>query len=207
MPEIITLPLGNYQTNCYILRTPGSQSCAVIDPGFEADRILGLLQQEGLTLDAILLTHGHFDHVGAVKSLVKATNCKLWMHERDYSQFKNPMNAFFYPIANCDFAEVSFCEHGEVIHAGGLSFTVLDTPGHTWGSVCYLCEDAMFSGDTLFAGSCGRTDLPGGDAKVLQQSLEYLSELEEDYRVFPGHGESTRLSREKQTNPYLRGYL
>ena len=145
--------------------------------------------------------------VGAVKQLVKATACQLWMHERDYSQFKNPVNAFFYPIANCTFTEVSFCEDGEAIQAGGLTFTVLETPGHTWGSVCFLCEDALFSGDTLFAGSCGRTDLPGGESQVLRQSLEYLSELETDYRVFPGHGESTTLLHEKQTNPYLRGTL
>ena len=207
MIAIDVLPLGSYQTNCYIVRADGSKSCAVIDPGYEADTILTFLNQNGLSLDAILLTHGHFDHVGAVKALVKTTGCKLWMHERDYSQFKNPVNAFFYPIANCTFTEVNFCENGEQIHAGGLTFTALDTPGHTWGSVCFLCEDALFSGDTLFAGSCGRTDLPGGDSSVLRQSLEYLSELEENYRVLPGHGESTTLLYEKQTNPYLRGTL
>ena len=205
MIEVTTLPLGAYQTNCYILRNAACQSCVVIDPGAEADTVLAHLQQAGLSPEAILLTHGHFDHVGAVEALVEATGCRLWMHERDYSQFRNPANAFFYPIANCDFTEVSFCEHEEVIQAGGLSFTVLETPGHTWGSVCYLCEEAMFSGDTLFAGTCGRTDLPGGDGKVLRQSLRYLATLEKDYHVFPGHGESSRLSLEKQTNPYLRG--
>ncbi len=203
---IHTLPLGSYQTNCYIVRDSRASSCAVIDPGYEPDTILNFLKKEGLTLDAILLTHGHFDHVGAVEPLCKATGCRLWMHERDYSQFQNPVNAFFYPIANCDFTEVSFCENGEQIHAGGQTFTAIDTPGHTWGSVCFLCEDALFSGDTLFAGSCGRTDLPGGDASVLRQSLEYLSELEADYRVFPGHGEPTTLRCEKATNPYLRPY-
>ena len=207
MITIDALPLGSYQTNCYIVRAADAKSCAVIDPGYEADRILDFLKQEGLSLDAVLLTHGHFDHVGAVKELVKATGCQLWMHERDYSQSKNPVNAFFYSIANCTFTEVNFCEDGEAIQAGGLTFTVLETPGHTWGSVCFLCEDALFSGDTLFAGSCGRTDLPGGESQVLRQSLEYLSELETDYRVFPGHGESTTLLHEKQTNPYLRGAL
>lgn len=207
MLNITTLPLGSYQTNCYIVRAADSKSCAIIDPGYEAETILDFLKREDLSADAILLTHGHFDHVGAVKALVKATGCSLWMHERDYSQFKNPVNAFFYPIANCTFTEVNFCENGEHIRAGGLTFTVLDTPGHTWGSICYLCEDAMFSGDTLFAGSCGRTDLPGGDASVLQESLETVRGLEENYRVFPGHGESTTLLREKQTNPYLRGHL
>ena len=204
MLSITTLSLGSYQTNCYIVRAADSNSCAVIDPGYEADTILDFLKQECLSLDAILLTHGHFDLVGAVKELVKATGCRLWMHERDYSQFRNPVNAFFYPIANCTFTEVNFCEHDEQIHAGGLTFTAIETPGHTWGSVCYVCEDAMFSGDTLFAGSCGRTDLPGGDAAVLRESLEALAELEENYRVFPGHGESTTLHQEKVTNPYLR---
>ena len=204
MLKIHALPLGSYQTNCYIVHREGSDRCAVMDPGYEADTILRFLEREGLSLEAILLTHGHFDHVGAVKELCKATGCRLWMHERDYSQFRNPVNAFFYPIANCTFTEVNFCEHAEQIEAGGLVFTVLETPGHTWGSVCYLCEDAMFSGDTLFAGSCGRTDLPGGDGSVLKQSLEFLSGLETDYRVFPGHGESSSLAREKATNPYLR---
>ena len=207
MLKIHTLTLGLYQTNTYIIHEASSKSCCVIDPGYEATTIAEKLEDLGLTLDAILLTHGHFDHVGAVKGLAKATGCQVWMHERDYSQFKNPVNAFFYPIANCTFTEVNFCEDGEAIQAGGLTFTVLETPGHTWGSVCFLCEDALFSGDTLFAGSCGRTDLPGGESQVLRQSLEYLSELETDYRVFPGHGESTTLLHEKQTNPYLRGAL
>jgi glyoxylase-like metal-dependent hydrolase (beta-lactamase superfamily II) len=154
-----------------------------------------------------LLTHGHFDHVGAVESIVKATGCALWMHQGDYSQFKNPTNAFFYPLANSDFTEIQFCEEAETIHAGGLDFTVWETPGHTWGSVCYLCRDALFCGDTLFAGSCGRTDLPGGDRKTMLATLSRLSEIKEDYRIFPGHGESSTLRREQQTNPYMRGYL
>ena len=117
------------------------------------------------------------------------------------------MNDYLYPIHDTDFCEVSFCEEGEVISAGGLHFSVMETPGHTWGSVCYLCEDAMFCGDTLFAGSCGRTDLPGGDRVAMQNSLERLSEIDTDYRVFPGHGESSTLLHEQKTNPYMGGYL
>ena len=155
-------------------------------------------------MDAVLLTHGHFDHVGGVETIVKATNCALWMRESDYTQFKNPQNDFFYPIHDCDFTEVRFCEEGEQIHAGGLTFTALETPGHTWGSVCYLCEDALFSGDTLFAGSCGRTDLPGGDWQTIMLSLERLAEIEGNYTVYPGHGESTTLAKEREQNPYMR---
>ena len=165
------------------------------------------MAQLGLTLDAILLTHGHFDHVGAVEALVKATGCKLWMSQSDYTQRKNPMNDYLYPLHDQTFCEVSFCEEGEAIPVGGLTFRVMETPGHTWGSVCYLCEDAMFCGDTLFAGSCGRTDLPGGDRVTMLNSLERLSQMDTDYRVFPGHGESSTLSHEQKTNPYMGGYL
>ena len=207
MPKIDVLPLGAYQTNCYIVWAGDSKSCAVIDPGYDPQVILSRLDELGLTLDAILLTHGHFDHVGAVEALVKVTGCRVWMKEADYTQHKNPMNDYLYPIHDADFCNFYFCEEGEIISAGGLKFSVMDTPGHTWGSVCYLCEDAMFCGDTLFAGSCGRTDLAGGDRVVMMNTLERLSELEKDYRIFPGHGESSTLRHEQQTNPYMRGCL
>lgn len=204
MVTIHTLVLGAYQTNCYIVHDDSSKSCAVIDPGYEPEKILTLTDKLGLTVDAVLLTHGHFDHVGAVEALVSRTGCKLWMKEADYTQKPSPIASFFYPIHDCDFTEVSFCEEGEQIHAGGLMFTVLETPGHTWGSVCYRCEDVIFTGDTLFAGACGRTDLPGGDAQWLRRSLARLAALEEDPTVYPGHGESSSLAREKRYNPYLR---
>ena len=198
------LTLGAYQTNTYIVHDHASSSCVIIDPGYEPEKILNTVAQLGLTVDAILLTHGHFDHVGAVEAIVENTGCKLWMNEADWSQFPNPVTAYFYPIANCDFTEVWFCEDQEDISAGGLSFLVLTTPGHTHGSVCFQCERALFTGDTLFAGSCGRTDLPGGDPKWLRWSLERLAELDGDYTVYPGHGESTTLAQEKRYNPYMR---
>ena len=207
MLKIDVLPLGAYQTNCYIVWAKDSSRCAVIDPGYEPLAVLSRLAELGLTLDAILLTHGHFDHVGAVEALVKSTGCKLWLSQSDYTQRKNPMNDYLYPIHDRDFCEVSFCEEGEIICVDGLKFSVMETPGHTFGSVCYLCEDAMFCGDTLFAGSCGRTDLPGGDRVVMMDTLERLSGLKEDYRIFPGHGESSTLHHEQQTNPYMGGYL
>ena len=207
MLKIHTLTLGLYQTNTYIIHEENTKSCCVIDPGYQANTILEKLDALGLTLEAILLTHGHFDHVGAVKGLANATGCQVWMHERDYSQFKNPTNLYFYPLANCDQPPIHFCEEAEAISAGGLTFYVMETSGHTWGSVCYLCEDAMFCGDTLFAGACGRIDLPGGDRAAMVNSLERLAEMTADYRVFPGHGGSSTLFREQQTNPYLGGCL
>ena len=207
MMKIDILPLGSYQTNCYIVWDGASDCCAVIDPGYDPQRILTHLDKRGLNLDAILLTHGHFDHVGAVEALVKATGCKLWMSQSDYTQFKTPQNDFFYPIHDCDFTEVRFCEEGEIIRVGQLTFSVMETPGHTYGSVCYLCENAVFSGDTLFAGSCGRTDLPGGDWNTIEQSLARLAELDGDLTVYPGHGGSTTIKQEQRTNPYLRGSL
>ena len=197
-----TLPLGAYQTNCYIVQN--GANCVIIDPGYAPDTILRFLQAQNLTADAILLTHGHFDHVGAVEKLVEATGCTLWMSEGDWSQKRNPINAYFYPIANCDFTEVLFCEEGEEISAAGLSFSVMATPGHTYGSVCYRCGDALFSGDTLFAGSCGRTDLPGGNWATIQESLCRLAELPENLTVYPGHGAATTIETEKRQNPCLR---
>lgn len=204
MIQIDTLVLGSYQTNCYIVRNSASQSCAVIDPGYEAGKVLDSVKKLGLTIDAVLLTHGHFDHVGAVEEIVTATGCKLWMRESDWSMPNSPMHNYLFPLANCDFTEVLFCEDFEEITAGGLTFTVWETPGHTWGSVCYFCQDVIFSGDTLFAGSCGRTDLPGGDWKTIQNSLARLAELEGDYRVCPGHGPATTLKTEKRANPYMK---
>ena len=204
MLKIHTLTLGNYQTNTYIVHNSESTTCAVIDPGYEAQTILKKVADLGLTVDAVLLTHGHFDHVGAVEEIVEATGCKLWMSESDWSQFPNPVTAYFYPLANCDFTNVHFCEEDEHIHAGGLTFVTWRTSGHTWGSVCYVCADAIFSGDTLFAGSCGRIDLPGGDRDAMLRSLERLAEVEGDYTVYPGHGPKTTLATERMCNPYLR---
>ena len=204
MIAIHTLPLGAYQTNTYIAYEHGSKSCVIIDPGYEASVILDKVSQLGLTVDAILLTHGHFDHVGAVLQIQKATACPIWMSQSDYSPARHPLRSMMYPLADTTAAEIHFCEEGEVIQGGGLAFHTLETPGHTWGSVCYLCGDALFSGDTLFAGSCGRTDLPGGDWATITKSLRRLKEIEADLRVFPGHGESSTLADEKKYNPYLR---
>lgn len=203
MLHIETLPLGAYQTNCYLVWEENSPTCVVIDPGYSPEVVLEKAARAGKTIQAVLLTHGHFDHVGGVRTLVEKTGCALWMHERDWSQTKNPAIAQMYPLANCNFCEVSFFEEGEELSLAGTQFRVYETPGHTWGSVCFAAEGALFTGDTLFAGSCGRTDLPGGDWKTIQQSLGRLAELEGNFTVYPGHGEATSLDTERKYNPYL----
>jgi glyoxylase-like metal-dependent hydrolase (beta-lactamase superfamily II) len=204
MLNILALALGDYQTNTYIVHNSDSKECVIIDPGYEAEVILAKLEALALKPAAILLTHGHFDHVGAVEEIVEATGCDLWMNRLDWELPISPMYSYLYPLANSDFAEVRFCKDGDAIQVAGLTFEVLSTPGHTAGSVCYACGDALFSGDTLFAGSCGRTDLPGGDWGNILQSLGRLSSLGKDLRVFPGHGESTTLAQEKRYNPYMK---
>ena len=194
MLKIDTLTLGLYQVNCYVVYNEGSDRCVVIDPGYEPQRILNHLKAKNLKLETILLTHGHFDHVGGVKELVAATNCKVYLHDLERTM---PEAMTAGPLYATDGFPSRFS-------IAGMEFTVLHTPGHTPGSVCLICEDAIFSGDTLFAGSCGRTDLPGGDWATILESLKRLKELPGNYRVFPGHGEDTTLSQERQYNPYLR---
>ncbi len=204
MLNIHTLVLGDYQVNCYIVHDSGANRCVLLDPGYEPETILAKLRELRLTLDAILLTHGHFDHVGAVKALVAATNCTLWMHRSDWAIASTPQTDFLYPLVNDGFTEGHFCGEGDRVRAAGLEFTVLSTPGHTQGSVCYTCENALFSGDTLFAGSMGRTDLAGASGAAMAQSLLRLKSLDKNYTVYPGHGGSTTLEKEKRYNPYLR---
>ena len=188
-----TLALGAYQTNCHILSN-GSEAI-VIDPGYEPDTILDSL--EGLTLKAILLTHGHFDHVGAVKELVAETGCEVYIHAAESTM--PPMMT-----AGPLYYTRTYAEGDTVAPIAGAELTVLHTPGHTPGSVCLLWGQELFAGDTLFAGSCGRVDLPGGDPAQMLQSLNRLASLNADYRVHPGHGPSTTLSQEKRHNPYMR---
>ena len=195
MLQVHALTLGAYQVNCYIIHDEKSTSCCVIDPGYEADTIADKLSELGLSLEAILLTHGHFDHVGAVRDLAADTGCQVYLCAEDLVMPTNLTAGKLYYTQT--YAE------GSALHLAGLDISVLQTPGHTPGSVCLLIDDTLFSGDTLFAGSCGRTDLPGGSWTDMQSSLKRLSQIEANLWVLPGHGESTMLASEKKYNPYL----
>ncbi len=195
MLNVEILPLGAYQTNCYLAWGEGSDDCIVIDPGYTPEIVLGKASDLGKTVCAVLLTHGHFDHVGGVKGIAERLGCPVYIHEKELSQPEEMTAGPLY--YTCAYGE------GDVLTLAGLSMRVLHTPGHTQGSVCLLVEDTMFSGDTLFMESCGRTDLPGGNWSQMMASLDRLKNLPGDYRVYPGHGPATRLSEERQFNPYM----
>ena len=195
--KLVTMALGAYQTNCYMICAEDSAKCVVIDPGYEPQRVLTQAATLGKTIEAILLTHGHFDHVGAVRDIAAETDCDVYICPEDLSM---PPQMTAGPL----YYTHTYTE-GDVLNLAGLQIRVIRTPGHTQGSVCLLVEDAMFSGDTLFEGSCGRTDLPGGDWTQILQSLKRLKELNRDYKVYPGHGGSTTLAEERMYNPYMRG--
>ena len=196
MLKIDVKELGIYFVNCYLIREEQSKSCVVIDPGGHANKVLKYLEDNDLTLEAILLTHGHFDHVGAVKELHEKTLCKVYLHTDDLMLPENfTSGSLFYTH---EYGE------GDVLELAGLTIKVMHTPGHTEGSVCLLVDDVIFSGDTLFCHSCGRTDLPGGDPDAIMKSLARLKALEGDYRVLPGHNRATTLAIEREYNPFMK---
>ena len=191
--EILAMPVGSYQTNCYLVWQAGREDCVLIDPGDTPKKILETVERQGKKIAAILLTHGHFDHVGAVRKIAEKVSCPVYLHP---AEKKLPFFMTAGPLYSTD-------GYGEQLCVAGLDFQILHTPGHTPGSVCLICEDVLFSGDTLFAGSCGRTDFPGSDPKEMVASLKKLYELPGDYRVYPGHAEDTTLSYERENNPYM----
>ena len=196
MLKVHTLPLGSYQTNCYIIHEENAATCCVIDPGYTPEIVLDKVDELGLTVEAILLTHGHFDHVGGVRQLAAETGCDVYICANDLSM--PPM------MTSGPLYYTKTYTEGTQLHLAGLDIAVIHTPGHTPGSVCLMVEDSIFSGDTLFAGSCGRTDLPGGDWLTILKSLKRLASFETNYWVYPGHGPSSTLTMEKKHNPYLK---
>ena len=200
--EIIAIPCGPVMANSYIVHREGDLTCAVIDPA-DAKLIYDRLQKEGLTCTHILLTHGHFDHVWGAADLKEKTGARVYIHKADADMAAGKasyLSAMSYGLKPCA-ADVLIRE-GDRIEAGGLTFRVLETPGHTKGGVCYIVDSEMtvFSGDTLFCESVGRTDL-GGNMRELMDSLFHKLYALDGYAVYPGHEESTTIEHEKKFNP------
>ena len=197
--KIKVLPVGQLSTNCYLLEDEQTALAAVIDPGDEAQRILSQIKTDGVQVALILLTHGHFDHVLAVEEIARQfPDAKVYIHTGD------ARGAGGHPIALADrIAGLQTYDEGDSLTLGNLTLDVLHTPGHSRGSVVLRVGGVLFTGDTLFAGTCGRTDLPGGDYAQMLASLKRLSLLEGDYQVLPGHGEGSTLDRERAYNPYM----
>ena len=195
--KIITLPLGALETNCYVVYDEASKACALVDPGAMPQTILDTLEKNELALQKIFLTHAHFDHIGALKPLLAAApDARVYVGDRDKD---DPCDLAYDLLTYTD-----TYQDGDTVEAAGLSFRVLGTPGHTPGSVCLLCGNTLFSGDTLFAGSYGRTDFKGGSMQDMYASLRKLAALPPQTRVLPGHGPESTIEDELQTNPYLR---
>lgn len=206
--KVVKMPVGGIEENAYIVYREGLDEAFVVDPGAECPRILELLDDLGLEdVTHILLTHGHFDHICAVAELKRATGAKVCIHSRDLDMLKDPKSSFAamlgIHVPPCDADMV--LKGGETINAAGIDVYVLHTPGHSGGSVCYIAEDAMFSGDTLFNMAWGRTDLPGGSETELDDSFnKTLRSLKRDYTVYPGHGAQTTLFAEFGSNPFFK---
>ena len=196
---IKTIPVGQLEENCYVVTNERTLECVVVDPGDESNTILDYLESNHLKCRAIFLTHGHFDHVGAADAVAEETGATVYMNTRDDAR---TMKSLHFPYALPE-SGVNY-DDGDEIEAAGLRFFILATPGHSRGSVTIRCENALFTGDTLFRGSCGRVDLDGGVPRDEMNSLKRICSLEGNYEVYPGHMDSTTLERERLFNFYCR---
>lgn len=206
--QVQKLVLGMFMTNCYIVSGKTQEQCIIIDPADDADSILMQLKTQSLIPEAILLTHGHYDHFLAVPKLQeKWSKLPVYCHLLDCPKEKeeHDMGMVFPTVAA--FENVKGIKEGEKLELAGFEIIVYHTPGHTKGSVLFLIEDGLFTGDTLFRRSIGRTDFAGGDDAQMQASLHRIAKINGDYQVYPGHEEVTTLKEEKKFNPYLKSFL
>ncbi len=204
--DIHTLVVGPFAVNCYVVAATGDSTCVVIDPGGDATRILEKVKTLGWEPNAILLTHGHLDHLLAVQALQSAWDVPVLAHRAEEPFFQNlhSQAAFLGLPPPPPVAVTRYLEEGEPIPFGSAHLSVLWTPGHTPGSCSFVGSSEVFVGDTLFAGSVGRTDLPGGNASQLLHSIrEKLFALPGSFVVYPGHGPATSIAHEKATNPFV----
>jgi glyoxylase-like metal-dependent hydrolase (beta-lactamase superfamily II) len=205
--RIKALLVGSLATNCYIAYCEENREAAIIDPGGDADRILSFISKENLKVKFIVNTHGHADHILADDELRKTLNAPLLIHQADLEMLSNPelnLSAFLDEPVKVSKPD-RLLKGGDEISFGKVKLKVIHTPGHTPGCICLLGENSLFSGDTLFAGSVGRTDIPGGSFQQLMHSLKFrIMPLPDSLKVYPGHGPETVLGYEKHANHYLK---
>lgn len=201
--KIDSIMVGPIMTNCYLLSDETAGVCALIDPGDEAPRVLDMVARSGCQLQYILLTHGHFDHTTAVRPILEQyPDLPVYINEKDVVDGRRgDMELVFSRLPEHN---QRYYHDGDTLTLGSLTITVLETPGHSKGSVCLVVGDVIFSGDTLFRCSCGRTDFAGGDWREMLRSLGRLGNLPGPYQVYPGHDQPTTLDYERRANPYVR---
>lgn len=201
--KIYSKELGPVQTNCYVIIDQGH--ALVVDPGGYYAELDSLLAQNDATLDAILLTHAHFDHIEGLDDLVDTYHVPVYIHPAEADFLNDPtMNgsyAFMHPFT-CKTKAEEWMPGKHTV--GPFEIEMIHTPGHTVGSSIFIIEDKMFAGDTIFQGSIGRTDLPTGNMKEMRETLNMIRNMDTDYTIYCGHGPATTLNQEKQWNPYLR---
>lgn len=203
--KLYKLELGVLGANCYVVETAPAQ-CISIDIGGDSQRFLAFLKEKKLRLTKILLTHGHFDHIGGVAEVQKETGAEVYIHADDAYKLESAEQSLAVQISREPFKAVKeylSISGDTIINDGNLQFRVMHTPGHSSGSVCYICDDVIFSGDTLFRLSMGRTDFFDGSDGAMENSLIRLSKLDGDYTVYTGHGGQTTLDFERRNNPYI----
>ena len=206
--RIETLVVGMFATNCYVVGEDGSDDCAVIDPGAEGERVAAFVREAGLTVAYVLATHGHADHTGGIAAVMAALGGQFAAPEGDLSMLERPdawMTAMLPDFAAPPAVDVAVRDGDELV-LGDMRLRVVATPGHTPGGVSFVLDDVVFAGDTLFRGSIGRTDLPGGDMEQELASIrDVLFPLGDDVTVLSGHGPATTVDQERRTNPFLTG--
>ena len=205
--KITRMPVGMIRANCYIIESD-SKNAAAVDPGDEFEKIDAFLTENSLTLKKILLTHGHFDHIGAVAQLQEKYGAEVYVHADDAVMLTDRRKSLaddmpYYVYRPVE--EYTTIDEGDKIELDELCFEVLHTPGHTKGGVCFRCGNALFTGDTLFKMSMGRTDFPGGSLKEIFLSLGRLGKIKENLEVYPGHNETSTLDYERKNNVYMKG--